>query len=137
MFRDPLPVAARDINALMTLGPTHSVGQYPLTMACMVKGVGGPDSIWVDLSAPVLSYQELWRAVYPQELIPAGCELKPLLSPAEALRDGFRLVRLGLVSVSGAGDRFDGKYYIRGMTHKYGHGSSVGSSATWDGRLRY
>lgn len=134
------PVAAKDIGALGTLGPLHRVGNYPLIIVCQVKDGLGNNTLWVNPSHYRGSaYGDLWQTAFPAEKIPNGYEVKPLCSPEVAQRDGHALVRLGLVAIGGSGARFDGKYLITGVSHKYTHEGDGGGgyTARSDRRFRY
>jgi hypothetical protein len=117
MAGNPLPAAVRDRGSLMALGQVRGLAPHPLTAVCVVKHVGGTDSIWIDLGYPLADYSALWRAVHPTTQMPVGCRVAPLINRSTAERLGVKLVRLVLVGVGPIADGTGKGYVLTSVSH--------------------
>lgn len=125
-------IAAINLSALMEMGPATTVQGFP-----RARVVGS--LLFVEVSSLAnTSCEAVWRNAFPSAPMLAGVTIGPLLDPGMARQAGLQWVALGpkgTVPVQAGAARFDGKYYVRGVSHKYNTGES-GGYQTQFGRKR-
>jgi hypothetical protein len=112
-------IAAVNLSALADLGPSTTVRGFP-----QARLIGS--ALFFEISSlAAISLESLWRNAFPGASLRTGQNIGPLVDPGLARQLGLNWVGLGpggTVPIR-AGARFDGKYYVTGVSHKYSHDS--------------